>query len=229
MKVLSLVLFTISLLNFSYSYADYSEASPGKLIIHSDEFDIPVIGLPEFEAPVIDISESFNSGYEVKVTWNESREKVIQMTCSTENMRPCMQACGGYDQCIITEGLCYNCIGNDLFIVNFYKNLGLSVNGTGIKLHDSLLYGLLRSNDFITLEANSVFNIISDYDSKSMKKKFRNLCPENTINEPVVFAQVDRNRKPIDISFVLCDKEVYEMTMSNSYYDYETNTSAELY
>ena len=170
-------------------------------------------------------TQSVYASFNVEASWNLTKGKVITLTCDEESPRVCLSVCDSETMCEVPEGLCYNCIGNDLFIVNFYKNLGLIVNGSGINLRSSVLEDTLLIGKFITLKANSVYNIISDYDSKSMKRKFQNLCPELTIKDPVVFAKVNRDRKPVGLLFVVCDSEVFEMT-----YDYSSySTSSNLY
>jgi hypothetical protein len=175
-------------------------------------------------------SQSSLAEYSISAKWNSNKERVINLSCDFDSARICLRTCMDAFECTVPEGLCYNCIGNDLFIVNFYKNLGYTINSTGNALDNSVVTDLLRSRDFITLKSNSIYNIISNYDSKSMKKKFKNLCPNSADGvDPIVFVKVDRNRKPTEIAFTLCGSEAYEMTMDSSYYSTELSINNEIF
>lgn len=163
-------------------------------------------------------TENSHATYSLTTSWNSLTEKKVILWCDDYSTRTCLAVCKSTSRCIINEGICYNCIGNNLFIVNFYKNLGLTVNSTSVKIHNSEIEKVLLNGSFITLKAKSVYNLISDHDSKSMRRKFQNLCPEDIITEPVVFARVDRNRIPVELLFVVCGSEAYEMITSNSFY-----------
>ena len=157
---------------------------------------------------------SFNTfaEFQVESRWNNNNEKEVVLTCDMDSMMMCMSTCLDSYECVIPEDICYNCVGNDLFLVNFYKNIGLSIRSTFYFVPHLQLRELLRQENFITLKANSIYNIISDYNSKSMQKKFDALCPEVGEYEPLVFVRVDDERKPIELKFVACGSDLFEMT-----------------
>ena len=168
--------------------------------------------------------------YKINTYWNSSNEKEVVIECTMESSSICLKSCLGFYDCNIPEEICYNCVGNDLFLVNFYKNIGLNIGSSHKELPLSKLTRVLHFGEFITLKANSIYNIISDYDSKSMKRKFRKLCPEDNKDEdPIVFVKVDRNRKPVELEFVLCHGKVYEMTMDQAFLSSNKSIQSELY
>lgn len=159
-----------------------------------------------------------NADFNLDVNWNKNKTKTVTLDCEEKSQTMCQYICKSPKQCVVKEEFCYNCVGNDLFIVNFYKNIGNNISNAGYDFHWSKLIGPLMNKNFITLKADSIYNIISDYGSKGMKKKFRNLCPGEVVKDPIVFVEVDRNRLPTDFMFVVCDQKIYELTQQQQLY-----------
>lgn len=166
---------------------------------------------------------SFNSYAEFNFStkWVDYNTKVLKLTCSGEDTYRCDYICQDEFSCEIEEGICRNCVGNDLFITNFFKNVGHLIQSKDYELAQHQVYKPFMFDDFVTLTSDSIYNIITDYDSKKMKKQFMKLCPKGTKNSPVVFLSVDEFRIPVSISFVSCDSQFYEITDKPQIYSRE--------
>lgn len=165
----------------------------------------------------------------VQPIWTQDREKAVQISCDKEDPYICDDICDSKTQCIVKEGICKNCIGNSLFITNFYKNIGSLIINSGEFLDRDEIVPILSEGNFVTLEANSIYNTLTEFDSKQMRAQFAKLCPWTTKSGPTVFARVHPvTREPDGYHYVFCDSTPYILTDKPALYERSSEESLEV-
>jgi len=161
----------------------------------------------------------FSAPLHYEVSWTMDFQKKVSLVCDDESETTCEALCENMRRCEVLEKTCTNCIGNDLFITNFYKNIGESIVYSGREFDESTVYTPFVDDQFITLTANSIYNIITEFDSRSMRARFAKLCPFKTKTDPVVFIKVDEDRYPLYFYYVACDDRFFEITGTPDLYE----------
>lgn len=176
------------------------------------------------------LSSSTFARISVEPFWTVEKEKAIKISCDREDPYICDDICDSKKECIVKEGICKNCIGNSLFITNFYKYIGLSIINTGEFLDRDEIVPVLKSNEFVTLTANSIYNTLTEFDSAKMKAQFAKLCPWTTKSGPTVFLKVNSlTREPEGYHYVFCDSTPYLLTDRPDLYDRESSLETLVY
>ncbi|NCN95430.1 MAG: hypothetical protein GW917_01770 [Bdellovibrionales bacterium] len=153
------------------------------------------------------------------VSIDEEFNSTLTIGCANNDSRFCMELCGRAEQCDLPQPYCRDCLGTSSLLL---REVFLSVS----KLYeaelskvwsDNELVTLLRKKDFILLQAESVYNYYTSYDSPKLKAEFQSLCPapitENDISgvsqqtewkNVGVIVQLDPFNRPKKLIGILC-------------------------
>lgn len=165
----------------------------------------------------LEVESKYLNGYfepsKINVTpvWNKEYRKSVEFSCSGDLSYLCHRMCEGESSCSIAEGVCKDCVGTTIDLTNLFKNIGLTITSTE-KVQGLGLVNIVTSNNFVTFTSKSIYNIITSYDSKGMKRQFSSLCSDGT-EYPVVFASVySKTRELISFNYVACNDGIYELS-----------------
>lgn len=143
-------------------------------------------------------------GFEVSASWNNKFERLINVSCSSNEEYLCADLCQQYNQCQVKENYCGNCTGDNLFLRHFFKEIGESISNQQKPMAKEQFIEILREGNFVTLDAKSIFNFVDKFNSLEIRDRFRSLC--SSVSEaPIAFIGVHPySRTPDKILAVAC-------------------------
>lgn len=151
----------------------------------------------------------------LEINWTSGFRKEINVTCEANDLF-CETLCNASSQCIVPEGPCRDCIGTSIKMNHLITEIGNTITNKGLVANKSRAIEALKSNRFITLTAQDVYNVIDAARSVKTFKKFEKLCPEESVNQ-ILFLSVNSTSREIKRpEFVYCDfydrTEFYEIS-----------------
>lgn len=170
---------------------------------------------------------SFGLCVEVDVYWNDDFQKVVSLSCNPDELF-CDQICSSSNSCEVKEGICQNCIGTSLKLLNFFAGMGITYKRDKlINLASDDFLNFFVSGAFISLKAQDVYNVIESFNSIKVYKKFESLCPIDSWNQIVFYEVHSVSRELLKPRFVYCQfentSEVYSIF---KFLDFEINDRA---
>jgi hypothetical protein len=136
----------------------------------------------------------------LEVNWTANFRKELNVTCDANDLF-CETLCEATAQCVIPEGSCRDCIGTSVKMNYLISEIGNTILNNGHTSDKKMILEALKSNRFVTLTAQDVYNVIDAARSVRAFKKFENLCPGDSSNQ-ILFLS---SREIIKPEFVYCD------------------------
>lgn len=150
------------------------------------------------------VTSSSLYAFEVKANWSDRFERLINVSCQTDEEYLCADLCGEYQQCQVKEKTCGNCTGDNIFLRYFFKEIGQSIVNQQREMPKEELVSILKQGNFVSLDAKSIYNFVDKFNSLELRERFRSLCP-NISEAPMVFVEVHAyTREPEKILAVAC-------------------------
>lgn len=142
--------------------------------------------------------------------FDKSLNKSLKISCNSAEAL-CEDLCQS-DECSFQELPAQNSLGVSLKLSHFFQNMSRFYK-RGQKVSDyKKLKTLLSSYIFVSLDAKSFLNQDFRYNSRSLRRAFKEFCPEGDQPDyPVVLFGQDSFREVGKIRYVLCEKDVYQM------------------
>ena len=134
----------------------------------------------------------------------------LEIKCSADEPRYCLELCGKVDSCVVEQIQCRDCLGtSSLLMREVFLNVNELYSAQNEKewSQDKTIH-LLQSRSFITVSAESVFNFYTRFDSTSVKQRFLSLCYEEADlsqwKDVLVILSLDEHLRSKQVVGVMC-------------------------
>lgn len=108
--------------------------------------------------------------------------------------------------------VCRDCIGTSLLVTDIFEGMGVRYKNTGKEIRFDEFVTFLRTGQFVTFSAKSVYNHVDNYDSLNLQMRFNGLCPFEPKNPAIVFFDLRPKSNVLNkVRYVACDQSVFEM------------------
>lgn len=154
---------------------------------------------------------SENSFYEI---WSEDYKPFLKIQCSERDTEICSNVCelDLSGTCYIPMKVCRDCIGTSLLVTDIFEGMGVRYKNTGKEIRFDEFVTFLRTGQFVTFSAKSVYNHVDNYDSLNLQMRFNGLCPFEPKNPAIVFFDLRPKSNVLNkVRYVACDQSVFEM------------------
>lgn len=138
-------------------------------------------------------------------------EKYVTLSCSKED-NECRNFCRRDNDCRYAETPCRNCLGSNLKMSYIFGEIGRAYRNNGVEINWDHVYDLLRTGRFVTLNAKSIYNHVTRFNSISIRRKFLALCPDaDGVVEPLAFFSTNEIGEINEPQFIACNDKVFEL------------------
>lgn len=101
----------------------------------------------------------------------------LQVKCDSYFPYYCYELCGNFDYCEVKENTCRSCAGTQgIRLKRVLDEVGTEIVADANPTSMLDLMALLKTQNFISLHAHSIYNFSSDYDGDKIRAQFRMLC-----------------------------------------------------
>lgn len=146
--------------------------------------------------------------------WSEDYKPYLSVQCDLRNQSDCEKLCPLDDNssCQLPMKVCRDCIGTSLLVTDIFEGMGVRYKNTGKEIRFDEFVTFLRTGQFVTFSAKSVYNHVDNYDSLNLQMRFNGLCPFEPKNPAIVFFDLRPKSNVLNkVRYVACDQSVYEM------------------
>jgi len=136
-------------------------------------------------------------------------KKQVTFSCS-ELDNECRNFCGNSKTCSYYEKPCRNCLGTNLKMSYIFTEMGRAYRNDGVSYRWDNIYDLVRRGGFVSLNAKSIYNHITRFNSLSMKRRFSALCEgAGSRVQPTVIFTTNEIGEVDQPKYVACGNKVY--------------------
>ena len=147
----------------------------------------------------------FSFGLEVESGWSPFLKKEVTITCQ-EDESLCDLLCQDQRECKVSEKVCRNCIGTDIYITHVFLNMGRLIVPVEEEVSPYELIDFLSKKQFATLTSKSIYNHVLKFNSKKLKRKFQKMCLPYQVDYPIVFFEVQKISRLLGRpKYIICD------------------------
>lgn len=140
----------------------------------------------------------------VEVRWTDQFRKVLDISCSAGD-KSCEALCSSASSCTIEEGYCRDCIGTSIKMNTIISEIGNSIQNSGVKLSSDSFVKMILSHNYISLNADDVYNVVDSAQSLKTYRKFEKLCPPGSVSQILFFSVNPKDRSLLKPEMVYCD------------------------
>ncbi|EQC43777.1 hypothetical protein [Bacteriovorax sp. Seq25_V] len=143
----------------------------------------------------------------VEVSWNDNFSKSLTLYCEGNN--ECLTY---FDEVtVIEEELCNDCFSTDMTSSFIFNGIGESIT-TGELAVPLDFFDLLKSNNFVSIDYDSPYDLVTGQSRIKKKLAYRNLCDDSSA-DPVLFFEKDDFGRISNPRFILCADGVYNLDL----------------
>jgi hypothetical protein len=149
------------------------------------------------------IFNSFNTySFEISGRWTQELEHLLVVNCAPEELM-CMDLCNKQSQCKIAQPVCRSCIGTGLFLTQIFQSLTDSFGLEGAEADQFEFISDIKKNKFVTIEANSPFNMFDDSDSKRFERELDGMCGQ-VDSYPLLIGSLNSGNELTKLKYLVC-------------------------
>jgi len=151
-----------------------------------------------------------NNAYTIslKSGWDFTLKKSLKISCGENEEFFCEQVCGKEGFCSIREKFCRNCAGDNLFLKDFFNQLGIKYHNSGEEVSPYEFIDFLLLGNFYSLSSRSIFNLNTTYNHPKIVKKFKQLCGEQSLDQIVFLKLEEHSRLSREVKYLACQSQV---------------------
>ena len=143
------------------------------------------------------------SASKIDINWSEDFDKSLHIKCEGD------PECERYffDEQSVEEEICDNCFSNDLQMTFLFNSIGKELS-RGEKVTSKEFFRFIFMRQFISIDYNSPYDLVTNSSVIAKKIKFRKLCEYYT-QEPIIFysrTYFNHLSKP---KFIFCGDSIY--------------------
>jgi hypothetical protein len=131
--------------------------------------------------------------------------KEVQILCAADETSLCQNLCQSDTECRKPEPYCLNCAGTSSNLLRtLFTQISQNYVPTQNEISNDKVVQYLASQNYVLLNAQSVYNYYKPLNSSEMLSDLKNLCPASANNDPLLVVKLAADQQPEKLSFILC-------------------------